>query len=89
VHTNDAAGAVTRLIDMEIEPFLIASVLLVSFAQRLVRVNCPYCKKPYKPAEEALSAWGLDKVEGADFQRGKGCAQCMQGTGGEPVFLKF
>jgi len=44
VHTNDAAGAVTRLIDMEIEPFLIASVLLVSFAQRLVRVNCPYCK---------------------------------------------
>ena len=77
VHTNDAAGAVTRLIDMEIEPFLIASVLLVSFAQRLVRVNCPYCKEPYKPAEEALAAWGLDKVEGADFQRGKGCAQCM------------
>ena len=77
VHTNDAAGAVTRLMDMEIEPFLVASVLLVSFAQRLVRVNCPYCKEPYKPPEEALSAWGLDKVKGADFQRGKGCAQCM------------
>jgi len=77
VHTNDAAGAVTRLMDMEIEPFIVASVLLVSFAQRLVRVNCPYCKEPYKPPQEALSAWGLDKVEGADFQRGKGCAQCM------------
>jgi type IV pilus assembly protein PilB len=77
VHTNDAAGAVTRLMDMEIEPFLVASVLLVSFAQRLVRVNCPYCKEPYKPPQEALSAWGLDKVEGADFQRGKGCVQCM------------
>ena len=77
VHTNDAAGAVTRLMDMEIEPFLIASVLLVSFAQRLVRVNCPYCKEPYSPPEEALAAWGLDKVEGADFQRGKGCSQCM------------
>ena len=77
VHTNDAAGAVTRLMDMEIEPFLVASVLLVSFAQRLVRVNCPYCKEPYKPTQEALSGWGLDKVKGADFQRGKGCAQCM------------
>ena len=77
VHTNDAAGAVTRLMDMEIEPFLVASVLLVSFAQRLVRVNCPYCKESYRPPEEALSAWGLDKVENADFQRGRGCSQCM------------
>ncbi len=77
LHTNDAAGAVTRLTEMGVEPFLIASVLLVSFAQRLMRTVCPYCKEPYTPPMNALKAWGLDKVEGADFQRGRGCPQCM------------
>jgi len=77
VHTNDAAGAVTRFIDMGIEPFLVSSVLLVSFAQRLVRTVCPYCKEPYKPPEKALVAWGLDKAENANFQRGRGCYQCL------------
>ena len=77
LHTNDAAGAVTRLTEMGVEPFLIASVLLVSFAQRLMRTICPYCKEPYTPPMNALKAWGLDKVEGADFQRGRGCPQCM------------
>ncbi len=77
LHTNDAAGAITRLIEMGIEPFLISSVLLVSFAQRLMRRVCPYCKEPYTPPIDVLKAWGLDKVEGADFQRGRGCSQCM------------
>jgi type IV pilus assembly protein PilB len=77
VHTNDAAGAITRFMDMGIEPFLVSSVLLVSFAQRLVRTVCPYCKESYRPPENALAAWGLDKVENANFQRGKGCPQCM------------
>ena len=77
VHTNDAAGAITRLVDMEIEPFLVASVLLVSFAQRLIRTNCPYCIEPYRPPEEALTAWGIDRVENASFQRSRGCPQCM------------
>ncbi|MBA4395891.1 MAG: general secretion pathway protein GspE [Syntrophus sp. (in: bacteria)] len=77
LHTNDAAGAVSRLIDMEIEPFLVASVLLVSFAQRLIRVNCSYCKEPYRPPEKALVELGIDKVVNADFQRGKGCHQCL------------
>ncbi len=77
VHTNDAAGAITRFLDMGIEPFLVSSVLLVSFAQRLVRTVCPYCKEPYRPSESALVAWGLDKVENPNFQRGKGCPQCM------------
>ena len=77
LHTNDAAGAITRLIDMEIEPFLVASALLVSFAQRLVRTICPYCKESYRPSEAALAAWGLEKVENANFQRGKGCYQCL------------
>lgn len=77
VHTNDAAGAITRFIDMGIEPFLIASVLLVSFAQRLVRTVCPYCKEPYSPPQRALEQWGLDKVEHATFMRGRGCFNCL------------
>ena len=63
VHTNNAAGAISRLIDMGIEPFLVSSVLLVSFAQRLVRLVCPYCKEPYTPHQRALVAWGLDHVK--------------------------
>jgi len=77
VHTNDAAGAITRFIDMGIEPFLVSSVMLVSIAQRLVRRVCPYCKKPYSPPKAALEYWGLDKVEGAEFMQGSGCFNCM------------
>ena len=77
IHTNEAAGAISRLIDMGIEPFLVSSVFLVSFAQRLLRTNCPYCKESYRPSENALAAWGLEKAANADFQRGKGCYQCM------------
>jgi type IV pilus assembly protein PilB len=77
LHTNDAAGAITRFVDMGIEPFLVASALLVSFAQRLVRTVCPYCKEPYRPPESALVAWGLENAPDANFQRGKGCYQCM------------
>jgi type IV pilus assembly protein PilB len=78
VHTNDAAGVITRFIDMGIEPFLIASVLMVSFAQRLVRTVCPYCKNPYNPPEKALAAFGItpEEAQNANFQRGKGCTQC-------------
>ncbi|HOG15891.1 MAG: Type II secretion system protein E [Syntrophaceae bacterium PtaU1.Bin231] len=78
VHTNDAAGAVTRLLDMGIEPFLVSSVLLVSFAQRLVRTVCPYCKEPFTPPEKALLEWGLQDAKDANFQRGRGCNQCLQ-----------
>jgi type IV pilus assembly protein PilB len=77
LHTNDAAGAITRFVDMGIEPFLVSSVLLVSFAQRLMRTICPYCKESYRPSEAALVAWGLDKAENPDFQHGAGCYQCM------------
>ncbi|MGA2782793.1 MAG: ATPase, T2SS/T4P/T4SS family [Smithella sp.] len=78
VHTNDAAGVITRFIDMGIEPFLISSVLIVSFAQRLVRTVCPYCKENYNPPENALVTFGITKAEAnnADFHRGKGCSQC-------------
>jgi type IV pilus assembly protein PilB len=79
VHTNDAAGAITRLIDMGIERFLVSSVLLATFAQRLVRTICPYCMERYRPNEKVIAAWGL-KVDGVNFQRGRGCPACM-GTG--------
>jgi type IV pilus assembly protein PilB len=77
IHTNDAAGAVTRLIDMGLEPFLVASVLLVSFAQRLVRTVCSYCKEPYQPPQKALEQFGLHEYKDANFQRGRGCFNCM------------
>ena len=77
VHTNDAAGAVTRFLDMGIEPFLISSVMLVSFAQRLVRKVCPYCKEPHTPPKEVLTHWQFSPGGGNHFQRGKGCSQCM------------
>lgn len=77
VHTNDAAGAITRFIDMGIEPFLVSSVMLISIAQRLVRKVCPDCAKPYKPPIEALKYWGLDKAKKTNFLRGTGCFNCL------------
>jgi len=77
LHTNDSPGAITRFIDMGIEPFLVASVMIVSFAQRLVRKVCPSCKTAYRPSREALKFWRLDQVENADFQQGRGCFNCM------------
>jgi type IV pilus assembly protein PilB len=77
VHTNDAVGAITRFIDMGIEPFLLSSTLLVSIAQRLVRTVCPYCREPYHPPEKILASWGLENWDFANFQRGRGCNQCL------------
>lgn len=77
VHTNDAAGAIIRLIDMGIEPFLVSSVMLLSIAQRLVRKVCTYCKKSYNPPKVALEYWDLDNIEEANFMHGSGCFNCM------------
>lgn len=77
VHTNDSAGAITRLLDMGVEPFLIASVLQVSFAQRLMRRVCARCAEPYEPAEEGLMALGIEDPRGCTFMRGIGCHVCM------------
>ena len=76
LHTNDASGAITRFIDMGIEPFLVASTMIASFGQRLVRTICPSCKEPYTPPQEALSYWGLSN-NNASFQHGTGCFNCM------------
>lgn len=78
LHTNDAASAITRLIDMGIEPFLVSSVMKVAFAQRLVRRICPDCKTAYTPPRDALKYWGLSQANGAKFAKGKGCFNCMQ-----------
>jgi general secretion pathway protein E len=60
VHTNDAAGAITRLVDMGIEPFLVASSLVGLMAQRLVRRPCPECARPVRPSELVVRELGLD-----------------------------
>jgi type IV pilus assembly protein PilB len=78
VHTNDAAGAVTRFVDMGIEPFLVSSVMVLVIAQRLVRTVCPNCREPYHPPEKALSFFDLkpDSPDAA-YTKGKGCFNCM------------
>jgi len=78
LHTNDAAGTIARLIDMDIEPFLITSTLEAIIAQRLVRKICSSCKEEYSPDEEELFLIGLkpEDVKGKKFYRGKGCEVC-------------
>ena len=76
LHTNDAAGALTRLVDMGVEPFLIASSLSAVVAQRLVREICPHCKEPFEPDASTLEDLGLPKDQ--VFWKGKGCATCLQ-----------
>ena len=80
LHTNDAAGAVTRLIDMGVEPFLIASTLEAVLGQRLVRTICNNCKTAYTPTPEILSQLGLTEkqVGGRPFYYGAGCSYCNQ-----------
>jgi type IV pilus assembly protein PilB len=78
LHTNDATGAVTRLIDMGVEPFLISSTLMAVLAQRLVRTICKNCRTPFEPTEEQLSLLNLSAHDLGDkaFQYGRGCSTC-------------
>ena len=80
LHTNDAPGAVGRLIDMGVEPFLVSSSLLIACAQRLVRRLCPHCKEGFKIPAEAIKRWGLRVEDVADhvFYRGRGCGRCKE-----------
>jgi len=82
LHTNDAAGAVTRLLDMGIEPFLVSSSVCGILAQRLVRVLCDNCRIPYNPSKEELTELGLNyRILGEKvFFKSNGCSKCM-GTG--------
>jgi len=78
LHTNDSAGAVTRLVDMGVEPFLISSTLLGVLAQRLVRKICTNCRTPFEPTEVQLSQLGLSPHDLGDksFYYGRGCPTC-------------
>jgi general secretion pathway protein E len=81
LHTNDSASAITRLIDMGIEPYLISSSVIGVMAQRLLRVICPDCKGPYKPPGPMLSLWNKNaksSLSDAQFNRGAGCGKCLQ-----------
>ncbi len=82
MHTNDAPSAATRLVDMGVEPFLLASTVEAIVAQRLVRKICPQCRAAYRPSEALLEQFGL-RWEGGppqEFHRGAGCSAC-RGTG--------
>jgi len=80
LHTNDAAGAITRLIDMKIEPFLLASALEAVLAQRLVRKVCKACKQPYEPDAQMLKLLSRSNELAQDgvYYKGVGCEECMQ-----------
>jgi general secretion pathway protein E len=77
VHTNDAPGAITRLVDMGVEPFLVSSTLMGVLAQRLVRTLCPYCKAPYEPTKEEANKLGLRFQAGMVFHKEVGCSECL------------
>jgi general secretion pathway protein E len=81
LHTNDSCGAITRLLDMGIEPFLVSSSVVGVMAQRLLRRVCKACREPYRPTLEELRQLGMsaDSLEGATvFRPGPGCAECKQ-----------
>ncbi len=75
VHTNDAASAVTRLLDMGVEPYLLSSTLQVAIGQRLLRRICPHCAEPAAPPRQALEAMDLTPDDGP-FYAGAGCRRC-------------
>jgi len=76
LHTNDAAGAITRLDDMGIEPFLISSSVIMACAQRLVRRICTNCREEFVPEPEMFARLGVEMPEGAVFYHGGGCDRC-------------
>jgi general secretion pathway protein E len=88
LHTNDSASAITRLVDMGVEPFLVSSSLVAVLAQRLVRTICPYCREPYEPTDAERSYFSgstplkppLSKGEmkGWQLYRGRGCEKCRE-----------
>ena len=80
LHTNDAAGAYTRLVDMGVEPFLVSSTVEAVMAQRLVRTVCPACREAYSPSREDLPGdFPADRLEaGATLYRAVGCRECRQ-----------
>lgn len=79
LHTNDAPSTITRLIDMDVEPFLLTSTIEAVVAQRLVRKLCPFCREEYEPADEEIGAIGLtlEQIKGHKIYRARGCKECL------------
>ena len=77
LHTNDSPSAITRLLEMGIEPYLISSALLVSIGQRLVRSICPNCRTEFYPPKEVIRALGMDETKRIKLARGRGCTSCF------------
>jgi type IV pilus assembly protein PilB len=80
LHTNDAPGAITRMVDMGVPAYLVSSSVIAVMAQRLVRVVCTKCKQPYTPSDSTLETAGItpEMAAGATFMRGKGCGHCTK-----------
>ena len=80
LHTNDAPSAITRMVDMGVPGYLVASSVVAILAQRLVRTICPKCKSRHTPPEEVIKEVGLTKeqLENANFMKGKGCSSCQK-----------
>ena len=95
LHTNDAPSAITRLVDMGMEDYLLSSTIIGILAQRLVRVACPSCQEPYSPAPAVLKEMKVDGIDTPDFKltEGKGCDKCSQtgywGRSGIYEFLRM
>ncbi len=79
LHTNDSASAITRLVDMGIEPFLVASSLVAVIAQRLLRLLCRSCKELYTPLDDELTRMNIDrsKIPNGKLYRARGCSECL------------
>ena len=80
IHTNNAPGTISRLLDMGVEPYMLSAALVGIIAQRLVRKICPICKKQYMPEQSDLGALGLSPDTPMKFYTGTGCGNCA-GTG--------
>ncbi|MSR31501.1 MAG: type II/IV secretion system protein [Gemmataceae bacterium] len=80
LHTNDAPSAITRMIDIGVQPFLVASSIIAIMAQRLVRTICPKCREPYTPNSAEIKGSGLspEQIKTGKFMKGKGCSHCSR-----------
>jgi type II secretory ATPase GspE/PulE/Tfp pilus assembly ATPase PilB-like protein len=78
IHSGSTAGVFARMINMDIEPFLLASSMSGVLGLRLVRKNCPYCTQPYQPESNLLKLIACDAQENASWRRGAGCPECLQ-----------
>ena len=80
LHTNDAPGAMTRMVDLGVPGYLVASSVIGVLAQRLIRLNCPKCKQPYTPSQAELDSAGItpEMAESAVFMHGRGCGNCQK-----------